>query len=368
MDGNDHHDTILHIGTYTSPLPHVEGRAVGIHALRLDGRSGKLTSIGVTAEAVNPSYLATDARQRHLYAVRETPGDLMPAVAAFAIEPNGYGLRPLNHQPAHDTIPCFVTVDPSGRFVLDANYGSGSVSVYPIEADGRLGSATDIVQHEGSSVNPARQEGPHTHQVVFGPDGHTLFVPDLGLDRVMIYRLEAERGQLVAHDQPWVEVRPGAGPRHMVFHPSGRYAFLLNELDSTTVVFAHEAERLTPLQTISTLPAGYRGESSCAAIRIAPSGRFVYASNRGHDSIAIFAFDQATATLTLVDHQPTGGRTPRDFALDPSNGFLIAANQDSDTVASFRIEPETGSLEPTGSVVAVPNPVCVVPVRAPTDP
>ena len=368
MNSFDHHDTILHIGTYSSPLPHVAGRAEGIHALRLDTRSGELTSLGVTANAVNPSYLAIDAGHRHLYAVRETEEDLVPAVAAYAIEPDGYGLRPLNHQPAHGTVPCFVTVDPSGRYLLDANYGSGSVSVYPIGADGRLGPASDIVQHEGSSVNPERQQGPHTHQIVFGPDGVTLFVPDLGLDRVMIYRLDAERGRLLPHDQPWAELPPGAGPRHMVFHPSGLFAFVVNELDSTTAVLAHEAGRLTPVQTISTLPAGYRGDTSCAAIRIAPSGDFVYASNRGHDSIAIFAFDRAEAALTLVGHQPTGGRTPRDFALEPSNRFLIAANQDSDTVASFRIDAASGLLEPTGSIVAVPNPVCVLPVPAPTGP
>ena len=310
--------SIVFVGTYTSALSHGEGRAEGVHVFSLDGRTGELTPIAAASGVENPSYLAVDDRQRHLYAVQETAADRDPAVTAFAIDPDTHQLRFLSRQPAHGSLPCFVTLDPSGRFVLIANYGSGSVCLYPVLENGSLGPASDVVQHQGSSVNPERQEGPHAHAVVFDPGGDYLYVPELGLDRVMIYRLDPERGKLMAHDPAWTQVRTGAGPRHLAFHPSGRYAFLLNELDATVDLYAFDAGKLTLVQALSALPDGYSGPRSGAAIRVARDGRFVYTSNRGHDSIAMFAFDENGASLTLVGHQPTGGRTPA--RLRPGSG------------------------------------------------
>ncbi|RMF04192.1 MAG: lactonase family protein [Chloroflexi bacterium] len=354
---------LVYIGTYTQPLPHVAGRGEGIYACRFNPADGSLSRPVLASDAaVSPSYLAVAPNRRTLYAVQETDEGHNPAVFAFAIEPDG-GLRYLNHQPAHGGLPCHVSVDSTGRFVLAANYGAGSVVVFPVDDDGRMRPATDVVRHSGSGPNPARQEGPHAHQAAFGPENNVVFVPDLGLDKIMAYRLNAESGQLVPHDPPFCPVHPGAGPRHVAFHPGGRFAFGINELDATVIVFAHRDGTLTPGHTATALPADFSGEPSGAAIRVSPDGRFVYAANRGHDSIAIFAFDEATATLTPLGHRATQGQTPRDFAIDPAGAFLLAANQDSDTIVTFHINRQTGALNATGHVTRVPNPVCVVFVR-----
>ncbi len=350
----------IYIGTYTEKLPFVDGKAKGIYVYSLDMDSGALTYLSNTTGPKNPSYLAIDPQKQYLYADQETSVDENPTVHAFAIE--GKTLRALNHQPAHGGFPCHIVVDQTGQCVLSANYETGSVAVYPIQKDGTLGAASAIVQHEGKSINPDRQEGPHAHAVVLSADNRFLFVPDLGTDKVMIYLFDANKGTLTPNDPPFVKTHLGAGPRHFAFHPNNRYAFSLSELDATIIVYAYKKEgMLTPLQTISTLPANTDAKPSCAEIGVTPDGRFVYASNRGHNSIARFAFEKGT--LTTLGHTDTQGKTPRDFAIDPTGTFLIVGNQDTDTVVTFRINKETGDLEPTGHIANVPNPVCILPLQ-----
>jgi 6-phosphogluconolactonase len=331
----------------------------------MDPASGALTMDSVATEPVNPSFLALGPRRRFLYAVSEvTTFDGQPggAVYAYAIDPQTGRLTLLNRQPSGGGAPCHLSVDKKGRFVLVANYVGGSVAVLPIHADGRLGAATHVARHAGSSVHPERQEAPHPHAIVLDPAQRYAFVPDLGLDRVMVYRLDRAGGTLTPAAEPAVPVQPGAGPRHLAFHPQALYAYLLNELDATMTVFACDAAggRLTAIQTVATLPETYTGPCFAADVQVAPSGWFAYASLRGPDSIAVLAVDPDTGRLTRVGHASTRGRTPRHFALDPSGAFLLAANQDADTLVPFRLDPDTGLPTPTGHVADVPTPACVL--------
>ena len=346
----------IYIGTYTERLPFVDGKAEGIYIYDLDMDSGELRKIGHTSGPRNPSYLALDPQRHGLYAVQETVVDDSPSVHAYAIEDKT--LRKINEQPAHGGLPCHIVADSTGQWVISANYETGSVAVYPIKADGAVGEATTVIQHEGSSIDASRQEGPHAHAVVLSSDQRRLFVPDLGMDQIMIYGWDSTRGSLTPGDPPYVKTHLGAGPRHFVFHPSGCYAFSLSELDATIIVYAYKDGLLNPLQTISTLPKNTDASPSCAEIAVTPDGRFVYASNRGHNSIARFSFTEGI--LSTCGHTDTQGKTPRDFALDASGKFLIVGNQDSDTVVTFRINADTGDLERTGHVAIVPNPVCIL--------
>ncbi len=361
---------LVYVGTYTRHLPHATGRGEGIYAYRLDPATGALAFVGLTARVDNPSFLALDPTERYLYAVNEVEeyvGQPGGAVSASAVDPESGALTALNRQPTHGAAPCYVSVDRTGKWVLVANYGSGSLTVLPIQEGGRLGPATAVVQHHGSSVNPQRQEGPHAHSVIVDAENRYALAADLGLDKVLVYRFDAGRGTLTPHDVPSVAIEPGAGPRHLAFHPSGRYLYATGELDSTVTALAYDAEQgnLRKLQTVSMLPPGWTGTSYAADIHVAPSGKHLYASNRGHDSIAIFAIDEKAGTLTPLGHVPTQGRTPRNFALDPSGNYLLVANQDTDTIVTFRVDPATGWLTPTGHVAAVPSPVCVRIVERP---
>ena len=354
----EQNDILVYVGTYTSR------GSEGIYLYRLDLSSGALQSIGKAASVQNPSFLALDPQGHTLYAVNEVDehaGQPGGAVGAFAVDPRTGALTFLNQQPSHGTGPCHVCVDQTGRFVLVANYTSGSASVLPVQDDGRLGEATDVVQHHGSGVDPRRQEGPHAHSVTLDPTNRYAFVADLGLDKIMIYRLDRAHGKLVPNDEPWARLHAGAGPRHLAFHPSGRYVYAINELDSTFTAFACDATRgaLQELQTISALPEGFAGTSYCADVHVHPSGRFLYGSNRGHDSMAIMAIDEDTGTLTPLGHEPTQGQTPRNLAIDPTGTYLLAANQNTDTIVTFRIDQETGQLTPTGHVTQVSMPVCI---------
>ncbi len=351
-------ELLVYIGTYT------RRQKEGIYIHRFDPSSGALTPLSAVDAGPNPSYLALHPTRPYLYAVNELDeyeGQAGGAVSAFAVDPATGELTFLNRQRTRGAAPCYVSVAGGGRWLLSANYNGGSVAALPIEAGGRLGPVAGFVQHEGSGPNPQRQKGPHAHSILPDPAGRYILACDLGLDRVLVYRLEPDTGRLLPNDEPWVAIHPGAGPRHLAFHPNGRYAYLVGEIDSTLTALAYDGERgvLRVLQTVSTLPEGFSGESTGADVHVAPSGRFVYASNRGHDSIAIFAVNPANGELTLVGHEPTQGRTPRNFALDPSGAFLLAANQDSDTVVTFRVDPGTGRLMPTGQVVDIPAPVCV---------
>jgi 6-phosphogluconolactonase len=348
----------VYVGTYT------RGQSEGIYLCRLDLATGRLDGLTLAGETVNPSFLALHPTGRFLYAVGEIAnfgGERTGAVNAFRIDPQTGLLTLLNQQPSAGTGPCHVIVDRGGQNVLVANYGSGSAACLPIGEDGRLGEPSSSVQHEGSSVDPRRQRGPHAHAIELDPAGRYAFVPDLGLDQVVIYRFAAA-GRLTPNDPPWAAVAPGSGPRHLAFHPGGRFAYVINELASTVTAFRYHADRgaLETIETVTTLPEGFEGKNTTAEIFVHPSGRFVYGSNRGHDSIAVFAVDDATGGLRPVGHESTRGETPRNFAIDPTGRYLLAANQATDDVVVFRIDPATGALRPTGHSLEVPTPVCLV--------
>jgi len=345
-----------YVGTYT------HGRRDGIFIFEYRPEVGEARPCGAVAGLANPSFLAVHPTGRYLYAVNEVDdfgGQRAGAVSAFAIDAQTGALHLLNQRSSVGDGPCHLTVDAGGRFVLVANYGGGSVAVLPILDDGSLDEASDFVQHRGSSVNPQRQEGPHAHSVILDAANRFAFVADLGLDRVMIYRFDAGRGRLLPNEPAFALLKPGAGPRHFTFHPDGRHAYVINELDNTVTAFDYDPERgaLREMQTLSTLPTGYAEVNYCADIHIAPSGRFLYGSNRGHDSIALFAIDGA-GRLTSLGQQPTGGRWPRNFALDPVGRFVWVANQESDSITRFAVDASTGRLAALDQI-DVPRPACI---------
>ena len=340
------------------------GQGAGIYRGRLDTATGKVSIEGRAAEAEQPSFLALHPTGRYVYlanAMREFRGKPGGALGAYRIEASG-DLAPLNEQPSRGTSTCHLTVDRAGRHLLAVNYGTGSVIVRAIGDDGRLGDATAFIQHEGHSVDPRRQKGPHAHSVNLDAANRFAFVADLGLDKVMVYRFDAGAGTLAPNDPPWAAMEPGSGPRHFAFHPTGRFAYVLNEMGSSVTAMAYDAAAgaLTPIHTASALPKGFDGDNTGAEVAVHPSGRFAYSSNRGHDSIAVFRIDEATGRLTPAGHASTGGKRPRHFAIDPSGRFLLAANRDSNSIVAFRIDAETGRLEPTGSTAEVPGPICIL--------
>jgi len=345
----------VYFGTYT------RGASKGIYVCELNMKTGRLTEPRLAGETKNPSFLAISGDGKHLYSVGEMSsfnGKKTGAVTAFAIKKDGT-LTQLNQQPSGGRGPCHIYLE--GRTVLVANYGEGSVSSIPVKADGALGEPGSVVQHEGSSVHPRRQQGPHAHSINADPAGRYAVSADLGLDKVLIYRLDSDKGTIAANDPAFVKTEPGGGPRHFAFHPSGRFAYTNLEMTSKVTAMTWDADNgvLTPIQTLSTLPADHSGGNSTAETQVHPSGRFVYVSNRGHDSVAGFKVDQSTGKLTAIGHTPTGGKTPRNFGIDPTGTFLIAANQNTSDVFVFRIDSETGKLTPTGQSVKVGNPVCV---------
>jgi 6-phosphogluconolactonase len=351
-------ELLVYVGTYTT------GKSEGIYLYRLNLTSGELKHVATTRGVVNPSFLALAPSRRYLYAVNEVQefaGKKSGAVSAFAVDQRTGELRLLNQQPSLGADPCYVDVDAGGRFVLIANYTGGNVTVFPIEHDGSLGQTTDFKQYRGSSANHERQEGPHAHCIVLDPANRFAYSCDLGADKIMIFRFDARNGKLLPNEQPWVQVKPGTGPRHLAFHPRGKYVFVLNELQSTVTAFMRDPEKgsLKELQTLTTLPQDFTGTNTSADIHVSPDGRFLYCSNRGHDSLAIFQIDPRNGALTSVGNESTRGMTPRNFAIDPSGAFLLVANQKSDNIVSFRIEYITGRLSPTGHTVEVPSPVCL---------
>jgi 6-phosphogluconolactonase len=362
-------EMLAYVGTYTETIRFgsgkiLQGKGEGIYVFRMDQMSGALELVCKETGITNPSYLAIDSTQHFLYAVNELKtykDQPSGTVSAFAVDRKSGKLEFLNKRLTHGTDPCHVLVDKNRRCVFVANFMSGSVCVLPVLEDGSLGEASDFIQHQGSSIDPVRQIGPHAHSVTLDKVNRFAFVPDLGLDKVMLYKIDPGRGRLEPNEVPWIKMKPGAGPRHMAFHPSGRFAYLVNELGSTVAALSYDSERgmLKEMQTIPTLPEAFRGESACGDVQVSPSGGFVYASNRGHDSIVIYKIDQHTGRLTHVGHEPTQGKTPRHFGIDPTGTFLLAANQDSDTIVTFRIDPHTGQLQPAGHVTQVPTPVCL---------
>lgn len=354
----------VYIGTYTGP------QSKGIYSYRFNTGTGKLTPIGLAAETEGPSFLAVHPNRRFLYAVNEINsynGQKGGAVSAFVIDPKTGKLTFLNKVSSRGAGPCHLVVDKTGRNILVANYGGGSVAVLPVKRDGRLGDATAFVQHSGAGANPKRQSGPHGHCVTLSRNNRFAVVADLGLDEVLVYRFDPRRGALTPNDPPFAKVNPGAGPRHFAFHPTERFAYVINEMQSTVTAFTYDANSgvLKELQTLSTLPSDFSGNNSTAELEAHPSGKYLYGSNRGHDSIAVFAIDAAKGTLTPSAHVSTQGKTPRNFSVDPTGAYLFAANQNSGNVVVFRIDPNTGKPAATGESVQVASPVCVkfVPAR-----
>ncbi|OCT15015.1 hypothetical protein A8709_12915 [Paenibacillus pectinilyticus] len=348
----------VYIGSYTD-----EQHPVGISLYAFNGQTGELTLIETYSDLPNASFLAVNNDKTVLYAVSETEtyeGRYGGSAAAYAIEAGTGRLSKINQQPADGSAPCYISVDATNRNVYVANYLSGNVTVYPIEAGGALGAHTQLVQHEGELGPQAdRQEAPHAHSIVPTPDNRYAVAADLGLDRLVISRIDAERGELLPHGS--AAMKPGAGPRHLVFSADSTYVYAINELDSTITVLSYEADAgsMTAVQTVSTLPEGFSGVNSCADIHLSGDGRFLYASNRGHDSVAVYGVDRDSGTLSVVGWQSTRGRTPRNFALSPQDEFLLAANQESNSIVVFRRNVETGMLEETEQTAAVSRPVCV---------
>ncbi|MGA2099447.1 MAG: lactonase family protein [Candidatus Sulfotelmatobacter sp.] len=351
---------LFYVGTYTE-----EGStSKGIYAYRFDAATGEATPLGLAAETTNPSFVAPSPDGRYLYAVNEVQkynGPNSGGVSAFSIDRATGKLTFINEVASRGADPCYIIVDKSGKHVLVANYTGGSVAVFPILAGGKLGEATAFVQHTGHGADPKRQEGPHAHSIDLSPDNRFAFVDDLGLDEVLTYKFDASKGALTPNDPAFAKLDPGAGPRHFVLHPSGKFAYVVAEMQSTVTALSVDWKTgsIQRLQTLSTLPKGFTGENDDAEVHVHPNGKFLYTSNRGHDSIVVYAIDPVKGTLTTIDDVPTQGKIPRSFEIDPTGKFLFAENEKSNNIVIFRIDDKTGRLSPTGQKLDVAEPVCV---------
>jgi len=353
--GSSAKDYLVYVGTNVA-----SDQANTIFLYRLSP-TGTLTPVSAQRGGASPTYMTLDAGRRFLYAVSETQefrGAKSGGVSTFAVDRRTGNLTLLNQQPSTGGSPCYISLDRTGKAALVANYVGGNVALLPVAADGKLAAPTATDQHEGSGPHK-NQTGPHAHCFVPDPANAFAFAVDLGTDRVYGYRLDAAKGQLTRQAEPAFVAGPGAGPRHLTFHPNGKQAYLINELNSTVTTLAYDAAtgRFRELQTVSALPKGYTGDNSCADIHVAPSGLFLYASNRGHNSIAVFAIDTANGTLVPIQDVDTQGKTPRNFTLDPSGRLLLVANQNSNNVVTYRVDPQSGLLAPTGQSVEVPSPM-----------
>jgi len=344
--------TRVYVGTYTK-------ESKGIYLYHLNPATGELTYESAVEGIQNPSFLDIHPNGQSLYSVSEVGGDPGGAIAAFSIDPSNGHLAPLNQVSSCGKGPCHLSIDATGSYVLAANYSSGSVAMIPIKDDGSLGEPADSAQHEGSSADPSRQKGPHAHSITVAPDNRFAYAADLGLDQILVYELDYAAGKLVP--QLPVTVQPAAGPRHFAFHPNGAYGYLINELDNTFVAYSRDAATgtLTELQVISTLPEGFSDTSYCADVHVSADGRFLYGSNRGHDSIAIYAINGDTGKVSPVGYESTQGKFPRNFGIDPSGSCMLVANQNTDDIVSYHINKDSGTLKPTGHVTKVGAPVCV---------
>jgi 6-phosphogluconolactonase len=353
----------VYIGTYT----HTTSK--GIYAYRFSPSTGAIAPLGLVAETAHPSYLIVHPNRHFLYAVNEheSAAETGNTITAFTRDSKTGKLTFLNRVSSKGVGPCHIAIDKTGKFLVAANFGSGSVAAFPIHPDGKLGEASGFVQHYGSSVNPVTQAGPHAHCVVFSPDNRFVIVADRGLDRVFVYRLNHASGSLEPNDPPFIALHPGWGPRHLAFHPNGRYLYLISEMGSMLTALDYDASSgtLKEIQSVSALPEGFSGRNASAEVQVDRAGRFVYESNRGNDSIGVFAVDASTGAVTPVQHVSTQGKTPRNFSLDPTGAYLFAANQESASLVIFRVDPATGKLSPTGQILKdVTEPTCVLFVAA----
>jgi 6-phosphogluconolactonase len=349
---------LAYVATYTT-----KQSSKGIYAYRFDAATGQLTSLGLAAESTDPSFVAVHPSGKYLYAVNEIGefnGQKSGAISSFAIDAKSGMLKQLNQVSTHGAGPCFVSLDKNGRFALVANYDGGSVATFAVQDDGSLSLVKGFVEHSGSSADKERQEGPHGHWIGVSPDNRFALAADLGLDDVLVYHFDAYKGSLTPNDPGYAQVTPGSGPRHFAFHPNGKFGYVLNEMASTVTAFSYQAQKgtLSTLQTIATVPKEYSGVKEAAEIAVHPTGKFLYASNRGTaNSITIFMIDAAKGTLKLVGEVSTKGKTPRNFVIDPTGAFLLAANEDSGNIVVFKIDPATGGLTDTGQNVEVSSPV-----------
>ena len=329
----------------------------GIYLADFDAKTGKLSAPSKVSDIEAPSYITIHPDGHHLYAVNEVKDG---AVTAFTIDHSQ--LKLLNTASVKSAGPCYIGIDKTGRWAITANYSGGTTTVLPIAGNGKLGEATDFIQNKGSGPNRDRQTMPHPHWVGFIPPSKLALVADLGIDEVAIYNFDIRKGKLTVGNPAFMTIPPGSGPRHGAMHPLGKFFYLINELSSNVMEFYYEPEpkRFTLVQTISSLPDGFKGENTGAEIAVHPTGKYVYASNRGHNSIVVYSIaDMKRGNLALVEHVPTGGKTPRQFEIDPSGKWLLVGNQDSDNIAIFSIDQSTGKLTASGTVGGVVKPTCI---------
>ena len=348
---------IVYVGTYTGPT------SKGIYAFRFDESTGRATSIGLAGETINPSFLVADAAGKHLYAVNEVSdfqGQKSGAVSAFSIDHASGKLTSLNQVSSHGAGPCYISLDKTGKYALVANYDSGTVATFPVLPDGKLGEAASVVQHSGHGTDPERQEGPHAHEIEVSPDNRFAIAADLGLNKLLVYKFDAASGKLQANSPPYIELDPAAGPRHFAFTPNGKFAYVLAEMKSTVSALSYDSQAgsFQKLQTISSLPPDFKGHNDSAEIKVSPDGKFVYASNRGSDTIAVLSI-APDGKLAPVEYASTQGKTPRGFALDPSGAYLFAANHESNNIVVFKVDAKSGKLSPAGQTLEAPAPVDV---------
>jgi 6-phosphogluconolactonase len=349
---------IVYVGTYTRP------NSKGIYAYRFNSTNAKLTPLGLAVETTNPSFLAVHPNQRFLYAVNEND---VGTVSSFAIDRDTGKLRPLNTVSSRGSGPCHLAFDRTGKWIFVANYNNGSIAALPVGTDGTLGESAVSIQHSSSSIDPQRQSDPHAHSVNVSPDNRFLAVTDLGLDEVLVYRFDAKTGSLAPHDPPYIKMTPGSGPRHFTFSPDGESAYVLNEMSAmvTSLSYDRALGKFTQGQAVSALPADFTGRRSAAEILAHPNGKFLYTSNRGHDTIAVFKLEAGGALLGSATWVTTRGKTPRSFAIDPSGTTVVVANQDSNSLAVYRLDAKNGGLSSVGDVAEAPVPVSVVFVAGP---
>ena len=356
----------MYVGTYTGP------HSQGIYSYRFDAATGQATPLGLVAETANPSFLAIDPTQRFLYAANEVSDyqgskesarkengkKKTGAISAFAIDPKSGKLSLLNQVSSHGAGPCYVSLDQAGKYVLAANYGGGSVAVFPVLKDGRLREASSVIEHTGPTVDPL---GAEPHQIDLSGDNRFAIASYLGLDKLQVYRFDSGDGTLAANDPPVAQLPPVARPRHFAFDPNYKFLYVLEEAASKIDGFSYEAATgtLRHAATVSTLPEGFQGDNTTAEIRMHPDGKFLYSSNRGHDSIAAFAIDQATGMPRFLEAIPSGGKKPRNFEIAPGGSYLVAANQNSNNIVIFKIDGQTGRLTPTGQVLEAASPACI---------
>jgi 6-phosphogluconolactonase len=342
-------DTFVYFGS------HGKGTNYGFSLAHFD--TGKLTTPVFLQEAVAPAYFIISPDGKHLYTCNSDPGS---SLSAYAIDPARAKLTFLNQKPSDGGDPSYISLDATGRYVMVANFEGGSIVVYALLPDGSIGERTAFVQNTGTSVNPVRQSHAHSHSIRVDPSNRFVLAADLGLDKLFVYRFDQKTGALQPNDPPFATVAPGSGPRHIAFHPNGRIAYVINEMGSSIIRFGWDSNHgiLTRYETVSTLPKDFTGMSTCAEILVHPSGKFVYATNRGHNSVAMFSVEAETGRLTLIQNIPTQGRTPRNCEFDPTGRWLLVSNQDSSNAVVFRIDPDTGRLTQVGEPVKVPAPFC----------